>query len=322
MPDAALRYSRQELVLGKAAQQKIMNAHAAIIGIGALGTVAADLLARAGIGKLTLVDRDVVEMSNLHRQTLFTEADIGELKAEAAARRLRAVNSGISLFTIVDDVNFRSMAKIAQGASIILDCTDNLYTRFLINDYARKNGIPWVHAGAIQRQANVMAVTPETPCFACTFAHPAGLPTCDTGGIVASASVIAAALQAAEALKILIGTFEGQKLYALSLEDNTLRSVTTAHNQKCPACRGRYDYLSGKKEPKAITCQCSGLYHFYQHGIELEALKEKLSALGEVRGSHGYLIFDNISAFANGRINVRAASLAQAKSAIAKYVGA
>ncbi len=320
------RHSRQILVLGKGAQNKLRKSKVAVLGLGALGSVAAELLARAGIGRLTLIDRDVVEISNLGRQILYAESDVGKPKAEAAFRRLRSINSAAHFDYLIADINHKNIEKILKDADIILDCTDNLYTRFLLNDFGRKRGKAWIYAAAIRERGSVMLLTPKMPCFRCTFKEAQGLDTCDTAGITNPISTAIAAIEANEAIHYLTKPEDHwekgeQCLIRMDFSPLSLSEIKTRKNPGCPACRGTYEYLEGKKEPATLSYRCSGTYQFFLDGIDLHGLKRKLEKIGTVRSGKGYLFFKNISAFGNGRVIIRARSIGTARSALARYIG-
>mgnify|MGYP001589874950 FL=1 len=195
-------YSRQELFLGKKAQVKINKSKIAIIGIGALGTIAVELLARAGIGELILIDRDCIEISNLHRQTLFTHVDISKPKVIAAKEALSKINPNIKIsahFTSLDNENIGLVKP-----DIILDCTDNLETRFLINDYSKKNNIPFIYASAIKDKGYIYNILPEKPCLKCILKESITNETCETAGVLNTITSIVASLQVNDATKILL----------------------------------------------------------------------------------------------------------------------
>ena len=218
------RYHRQTLLpdFGNEGQARLSSSHALVVGCGALGCAAADTLTRAGVGRLTIVDRDVVELTNLQRQVLFDESDAAEglPKAEAARRRLAAINSCVTIHALVQDFNHRTAPRIAglAGAAptppdVILDGTDNFETRLVINDLAVKHGIPYVYAGAVGTKGMQMTVLPPAlgggpPCLRCLVDRPPApgvLPTCDTAGVLGPVISIVSGVQAAEALKILVG---------------------------------------------------------------------------------------------------------------------
>ncbi|MDO8480540.1 MAG: HesA/MoeB/ThiF family protein [Nanoarchaeota archaeon] len=317
-----LRYSRQELVIGKNGQKKLAHSSVAVLGVGALGTAASELLARAGVGKLILVDRDVVEETNLQRQTLFSEKDVGTPKAEAAAHRLSEINSNIKIDYLVADVNYKTIASYLGSSDLILDCTDNLHTRFLLNEYCRKNKKSWVHAAAIRQEGNVMLVTPSTPCFRCTFGEAKHLETCDTAGVLGTTTALIGALQAHLALLYLIGERSPQELIHLHLDSLKMHAIATKKNPACPVCEGTYEYLDGKKETKHLENVCSGTYTLFVKGVDLSLLEKRLKKIGAVKRGRGYLFFGNLSVFESGKILVKAKSLAEAKSLVARYVGA
>src|SRR5580658_6176401 len=171
-PDS--RYSRQSRFagLGEEGQRRICAGRVAVVGLGALGSVQADLLARAGVGTLRLIDRDFVELSNLQRQTLYDESDAAESlpKAVAAARRVARVNSGIHLEPVVGDLAPANIEELLEGVGLILDATDNFETRYLINDFAVREGVPWIYGAAVASYGVKLVIVPGiTACFRCVY---------------------------------------------------------------------------------------------------------------------------------------------------------
>lgn len=270
------RYHRQTILpdFGPAAEERLAASHAMIIGLGALGCPAADLLARAGVGTLSLVDRDIVELTNLQRQSLYDERDAAEgaPKAEAAARRLRAVNSSIRIHALVEDFAVGGGRGASGGADasaeaerivlphprphILLDCTDNFETRYLINDICVKHAIPYVYGGAVASSGMAMTVLPGvTPCLRCLFPdppEPGSAPTCDTAGILGPVAAIVGACQAIDALKLLIGRPDRLSRTLLSFDawSNQRRrldlSGPDARRADCPCCAlRRFEFLAG-----------------------------------------------------------------------------
>lgn len=315
-----MRYSRQELVIGSKAQEQLSKASIAIVGLGALGTVSADLLARAGIGTIKLIDRDIVELSNLQRQTLYQEEDVGKFKAERAFSRLEKTNAQTNLTYVIDDLNHKNIGSLLNHHDLILDCTDNIYSRFLINEYSRKTGIPWVYSAAIRDHGNVMGITRETPCLRCVFEEPGSSETCDTAGILNTASGAVSCFAVNEAIRILTGKFNEQSLISLNINTMRLTKVRPEHREDCPACNRKFEYLTGEKEP-LIKQLCANTFQFYFDGLDVEELAGRLRKLGKVVEGKGYVFFGNISAFSNGRVFVKAENMEQAKSAVSKYIG-
>jgi len=206
------RYSRQILFtgIGEQGQQRLLSSHVTIVGCGALGSVQAMELARAGVGHLTIIDRDYVEPSNLQRQLLFEESDAadGLPKAAAAERILRRINSGIAVRGLVEDLNPSNVVDLLDGADLILDGTDNFETRYLINDYAVNCGVPWIYGAAVGSYGIGMPVIPgRTACLRCVYPEPpsGGQLTCENAGVLNTVTAIVASLQVADALKILSG---------------------------------------------------------------------------------------------------------------------
>src|SRR5450755_1475038 len=211
-PSDRERYSRQILFpgIGEAGQEALLRSHVVVAGCGALGSFHAAALARAGVGRLTLIDRDYVEPSNLHRQWLFEEADAAEAlpKAAAAERRIARINSSIRARGVIADLTAANVAELLGDADIVLDGTDNFETRYLINDFAVSRGIPWVYGAAVASYGLTMPVIPgRTACLRCVYPDPpsGAQPTCETAGVLNSITAVIAALQTADALKILAG---------------------------------------------------------------------------------------------------------------------
>lgn len=255
----AARYAKQTRFapVGEAGQGRIAGSTVFLCGCGALGSTLAELLVRAGVGTLRVADRDVVEVSNLPRQTLFTEADAaaGVPKAVAAAERLRAVNSACRVEPHVVDVTAASVRGLAAGADLILDGTDNFETRYLLNDVAHELDVPWVFAGVLGAEGQVLAIDPgRTACLRCLMPEPPGAgetPTCDAAGVIGPAVGTVASLAAAQGLKILAAGRESVDgtLVVLDAWGPRTRTVKVggADVEDCPACGGAREWLSGRR---------------------------------------------------------------------------
>ncbi|MBN1866728.1 ThiF family adenylyltransferase [Candidatus Sumerlaeota bacterium] len=255
------RYSRQALFapIGPEGQARLARSRVAILGCGGLGTNLSSMMARAGVGRLLVVDRDRVELSNLQRQVLFVEADAraGAFKAEAAGRRLREINSEIEIETRVDEVTAANVESLVQGTDLVLDGFDNLEGRFLINDACVKLGIPWIYGACVAGLGTVMTVCPpRTPCLRCVFESmppPGSSDTCNTVGVLASIVSVVASLEVCEALKILTGNLDAisRDLRTIDIWAGTERRVPLSAfdtGGECPACgQGRFDYLEGNR---------------------------------------------------------------------------
>jgi adenylyltransferase/sulfurtransferase len=262
------RYSRQMRLpwVGKAGQERIMASRVTLCGVGALGTVLANTLVRAGVGRVRVIDRDFVEPSNLQRQVLFDESDVTENlpKAEAATVKLRQINSTVTVEPVVADINRTNVEEFCKDADLILDGTDNFEVRYLMNDVAVKLNKPWVYGGAVGTQGMSMTILPgETPCLRCVFEAspgPGEVGTCETAGVLGPAVGIIASFQAAEALKILAGKTDhiNRELFMLDLWDNTSRRVKIAplagRKGTCPCCALKtFDWLEGEQGTQTTT---------------------------------------------------------------------
>ncbi|OFW58894.1 MAG: hypothetical protein A2133_02405 [Actinobacteria bacterium RBG_16_64_13] len=333
------RYSRQTIFqgIGPEGQRRLGEGCAVVVGCGALGTVVASALARAGVGHLRVIDRDFIEYHNLQRQLLYTESDIEENlpKAVAAERHLRAANSAIEVEGVVADFSPSNAERLVEGADVIVDGLDNFETRFLVNDVARKLGIPWVYGGAIGSSGMTATFLPrERPCFRCMVNRPpaGGTLTCDTAGVVNSAPWVVGSLEAAEAFKILLGTVPASRelvvfdLWQRSFQSLPLEGVVDV---KCPACAGNYEFLEGTPRTR-ITSLCGQnavqIWNLAAGPMRLSEIRERLSALGPVEGSEQMIRFpvgeQELVVFYDGRTIVRGTrDEVLAKALYAKYVG-
>nr|WP_248931138.1 ThiF family adenylyltransferase [Paenibacillus hamazuiensis] len=343
-PAAADRYSRQILFapIGEKGQDALARSRVAIVGMGALGTVLANHMVRAGVGFVRLIDRDFVEASNLQRQMLYDEADAAAAapKAIAAAERLRQANSAVTIEPIVQDVNATNAEQLLGDVDLILDGSDNFSVRFLINDVSVKRRIPWIYGGAVSSRGVSMTVVPgETPCLRCMFGQaPAQgtTETCDTAGVIGAIIHVVASHQAAEALKLLVGdkAHLNRKMMHWDLWYNQFSAVDVSGARKpaCPACgEHRYDYLDAEIEGETIQSLC-GRNSVQIHPVQpvrlpLAEWAEKLKPLGTVELNPFLLKFHvsdemKLVLFPDGRCIVQGTDdITAAKSLYSRYVG-
>jgi adenylyltransferase/sulfurtransferase len=309
------------------------------VGCGAIGASAAQLLARAGLGRLRVIDRDFVEDSNLQRQALFDENDARESlpKATAAERKLRQLNSEISIEGVVADLTPRNVVELLDGFELILDGTDNFETRFLVNDFAVQAARPWIYAAAVGSYGLTFAVRPGvTACLACLLETPdAGSwleETCDTVGVIGPIVSLVASLEAAEALKILSGHPDALhgRLFSCDVWSGKMQSIGILRDPQCRACaRHEYSYLQGKSQPHITMCgRDSVQIHEHRRSLDLAALGEKLSTSGMVVKKNDFLLKFavppyELTVFADGRAILKGSTdPAVARSLYARYVGA
>jgi molybdopterin-synthase adenylyltransferase len=341
-PEERERYSRQILFqpLGEAGQERLLEASAVLVGCGALGTVSANLLVRAGVGRLRIVDRDFVEWSNLQRQTLFEETDAREAlpKAVAAERRLAAINSDVTLEAVVEDVTRDNVAELLHGFPLVLDGTDNFETRLLINDAAVAAGTPWIYAAAVGSYGVTMTILPgETACLACLLETAGGAAalraeeTCDTVGVLNAAASTIASLQAAEALKLLAGRREALngKLVSCDVWSGKFQAIRVERNPECRAC-GRRDfrYLDGKVQAHISMCgRDSVQIHDRGRRVDLAELAHRIApAARDVRRNEFLLRCTvapyELTVFSDGRAIVKGTQDPEvARSVYSKFVG-
>jgi molybdopterin-synthase adenylyltransferase len=342
------RYSRQVRVpgIGKAGQERLRNSRVTLCGVGALGTVLANTLARAGVGFLRVVDRDFVEPSNLQRQVLFDEADVLQNlpKAVAAAAKLRQINSEIEVEPVVADINRTNIEELCRDADLILDGSDNFEIRYLINDVALKHGKPWVYGGAVGTEGMTFTIVPgQTPCLRCVFEQspgPGEVGTCETAGVLAPAVTIIASFQAAEALKLLAGKPEAinRELFCMNLWDNTTKRVKIAplagRKGKCECCAKRnFEWLDGAHGTQTTAlCGRNAVQVAPKAGtkIDFAQLTAQLSASGTVQSNKFLLKFNvtdageayEFTVFPDGRAIIKGTPESdRARTLYAKYIG-
>ncbi len=332
------RYSRQILFapIGRQGQERLARGGVVIVGCGALGTVQASLVARAGVGRLRLVDRDYVEESNLQRQFLFDEEDAARRlpKAVAAERKLRSVNSEIQIEGVVADLTARNAEELVRGFNLILDGTDNFETRYLLNDLSLKLRIPWIYGAVVGSQGVTMTVLPgRTACLACVLPKPpqGAQETCDTVGVIGSAAAWTASLEATEGLKILLGR-ENELHGALLSYDiwkNRGQRIRPQRDAECRAC-GQEDfaYLRDAASHPTVLCGRNAVQirPAEPRALDLAELRKRLEAVGSVRGNE-YLLQCRLepcemTVFADGRAIFKGTDQESvARGLYARYIG-
>jgi len=332
------RYARQILFpgIGPEGQRRLGASHAVVAGCGALGCMQAMLLARAGVGRLTLIDRDYVERSNLQRQVLFDEADAAAAlpKAVAAGRRLEQVNSEIEIREVVEDLDARNVAELLGGADIVLDATDNFETRYLINDWSVRESVPWIYGAAVGSYGITMPVLPgRGACFRCIYpAPPSGdQPTCETAGVLNPVTSVVGSLQAASALKLLAGHAADFELRIATIDvwTGALRQIAQpGRDGDCPCCgRREFEYLERNRRAPVSLCGRNAVQiHDRGRPLDLAQLGAKLAGLGAVRSNDFALRFERppyeITVFPDGRAIIKGTTdVAVARSLYSRYIG-
>lgn len=343
---ALARYSRQMLLtqIGEQGQRRLRKGRAVLIGCGAIGSVQADILVRAGIGELRICDRDFVEIDNLQRQVLFNEDDVTAHlpKAQAAADKLARINSEVVIDPIVVDINYTNIERLTQGFDLILDGTDNFETRYLINDLAVKTDRPWIYGAVVATTGLCMTIIPhDTPCLRCVFpeAPPADMnPTCDTAGVLAPSVNVVASLQAVEAIKLLSGcvgeinrklvqidTWSGRFVY-INIQDSPEHS-------DCPCCvHHQFPYLQGERG-SSTTLLCGRnavqIRPTNSPSVSLDTIAQKLAPVATGAISQNRFLLKvtidqyELTIFTDGRAIIKGTEdIQKARTLYAKYVGA
>lgn len=336
------RYSRQILFpgIGKAGQEKLSKARVTLIGCGALGAMHAEMLARAGVGHLRLIDRDFIEASNLHRQVLYDESDAANAlpKAVAAADRLAQINSEITVEPVVKDVNYANVEELIRDADVVLDGSDNFEVRYLLNDAAVKLNKPWVYGAAVSAHGLQMTIRPGlTPCLRCVFTEmppPGTSPTCDTAGVILPIIAVVSSYQVTETLKLLTGQFN--KLHGALIQFDLWQNSFTKlklreRTPDCPTCvQGRYEFLTAHAGQLATTLcgrNAVQITPATPHPLDLRELADQLRDAGEVQlnryllkfkaGAHEITVFPDARSVIKGTDDVNVA-----RSLYARYIGA
>jgi adenylyltransferase/sulfurtransferase len=341
--DSLDRYVRQMRFapFGEQGQRRLTQSRALVCGCGALGSVIANTLVRAGVGKVRIVDRDFLELNNLQRQVLYDEDDVaaGLPKAIAAQNRLKRINSQVDIDAIVADVDHTNIEQLLDGVEAIVDGTDNFETRFLLNDASLKFGVPWIYGGCIGAEGQTMTILPgETACLRCLMQEtppPGTTPTCDSAGILGPVINVIASLQSMEAIKILSGKREAisRKLTVIDVWDATVRQIkldSLRESAECPACRrADYPWLKGERgSHTAVLCGRNAVQLSFpgRDTISLESLADRLATVGQVTRNKFLLraaIGENqITVFHDGRAIIGGTEdIAEARTIYAKYIG-
>ncbi len=334
------RYSRQILfsAIGEEGQKRIKASKVVLVGCGALGTVSSEMLTRAGIGKLTLIDRDFVEESNLQRQSLFTEKDAhqGLPKAAVAERELRAINSDVEVEGVIEDVTCQNIDRLCRDSDLIVDGTDNFETRFLINDFAVKEKLPWIYGACVGSYGVAFAFQANrSACLQCLFEQPTDVgttETCDTAGILAPIVHVIAAFQVAQSLKILVGESPPQEILQIDVWTGTWQTIPAekARNQQCRCCGKRQFHFLEGQEHKRLTRLCG------RNAVQIspprpthsdfQKISKRLEKSAQIDLNEHLLRIRvdgyEIALFADGRSIIRGTDdFTEARALYAKYIG-
>lgn len=336
------RYLRQTIFpgIGVAGQQKLLAARVVVIGCGATGTVIANHLARAGVGHLTVVDRDFIELNNLQRQLLFDEHDLAENmpKAVAAERKLRAINSDIEVRGLVTDVNAENIEALIAGATVVMDGTDNFETRYILNDACLKHNLPWIYTGAVATYGMSQTIIPgQTACLRCLFNDvppPGTSATCDTAGVVGPVVSAIASVSATEAIKLIVGQGElNRGIIHFDVWFNTFEQFATGGPRAdCPACQQRnFEFLNQEKGGQTVhLCGRDAVQIRIAGGgkLPLAELAEQLAGVSQITARNDYLLRFRvedyeITVFADARAIIKGTEdESVARGLYAKYIGA
>jgi adenylyltransferase/sulfurtransferase len=336
------RYLRQTIFpgIGVEGQQKLLAAYVVVIGCGATGTMIANHLARAGVGRLTIVDRDFIELNNLQRQLLFDEQDLAENlpKAIAAERKLRAINSEIEVRGIVADANPENIEELIKDATLVMDGTDNFETRYILNDACLKHNISWIYTGAVATYGMSQTIIPgQTACLRCLFEEmpaPGATATCDTAGVVGPVVGAVASLSAAEAIKLIVGQGElNQGIIHFDLWYNNFEQFGhKGPRPGCPACQQHnFEFLNQEKGGQMVSLCGRDAVQIRQPGasrLPLAELANRLNSVSQITASNDYLLRFvveqkyEITLFADARAIIKGTQEESvARGLYAKYIG-
>jgi molybdopterin/thiamine biosynthesis adenylyltransferase len=330
------RYSRQLILpqLGKEGQRKLQSAKVLLVGCGGTGCAIAEYLVRAGIGKLTLLDRDVVEKSNLHRQQLFEEADVGSPKAYLAPEVLKRINSEVEIIGLAEDFSPANAEKLVNEADIVMDGTDNLESRFIINDACVKLGKPWIYVGAVGTYGMRAVIRPgEGACLRCFIpnAPDAGtIPTCATAGVLNTVPGLMGALAASEAIKLMVGLTPSEKLLVYDVWTEDYHSIVLSRRKDCPCCgQKKFEFLETPTVSKVqVLCGHDSVQITPPRpaALDLQKLATALRESGDVEVHQLWLVLivgkHRLTIFKNGRTLISGTDDEKtARSLYSKYVG-
>lgn len=335
------RYSRQILFneIGSKGQERLLNSHVLVVGCGALGASHAEMLARAGVGGLRIVDRDFVEFTNLQRQTLFRESDALERlpKAVAAKTRIAEINSETDVEAVIADVNYSNIESLIDGCDLVIDGTDNFLVRYLLNDACVKNGVTWIYGAAVSSYGTTMTIIPgKTPCLRCIFDEmpdAGSSPTCDTAGVIMPIIATVSATQVAEALKILVGdtaSLHGSLMQFDVWANDRQRIKLGEPNPDCKTCGQRiFEFLDAEtQEFSAVLCGRDAVQIAPPKPtvLDLKGLATKLGSLGEVKQNEYLVRFQadghEITAFTDARAIIKGTDdISMARSLYSRYIG-
>jgi len=328
------RYSRQVLLsqIGEEGQKALEKSKVTIIGCGALGSSIAEHLTRAGVGEILLVDRDFVELNNLQRQHLFTESDVGEPKAVTAETRLKRINSEIDIKGVVEDVNYTNVEQFIKGKNIVLDGTDNLNVRYLVNDACIKHSVPWIYGACVSVHGMSMNILPDGPCLRCLLPQipaPGSIPSCDTVGIINTLPSVVGSIESTEAIKVLVGAEIDSHLFVIDVWSKDFRTIEIAQREDCLCCVSHeFEFLNNPPETVTVLCGRDAVQvnPLKKGKISLKELAHELKPLGEVKETPHILFFSvgntTLSIFSDGRAIIKGTNdEKKAKSLYTRYVG-
>ena len=319
-----MRYSRQIVFekIGPDGQEKIKKANVTILGLGAIGSKSAELLARAGIGSLTLIDRDIIEESNLQRQSLFTEQDINSPKALVAKSHLEKINSATKIKAYFKDVNHKNIEEYIKS-NLVLDCTDNMQTRFLLNEFCFKKNISWIYTAIIESTGMLFNIVPKkTPCLTCIFNEiNQPLDSCDVSGVINTIASLASSLQTTEALKHITNKATTKELLYFDVWKNKIQKIKVKKQSNCPTCNSNFSYITGEKMNEAIGLCGTNSYQLYGPKLNLNEVAKKLEKIDRVIINDYCLLFKELTVFNDGRTLIKAQTPGKARAVYTKYIG-
>ncbi len=336
------RYSRQILFspIGTKGQEKLLSSRVLILGCGALGSSHSEMLARAGIGNLRIVDRDFVEFSNLQRQTLFSESDAENRlpKAVAAKSRLAEVNPSINVEAIVADINASNIESLVKDCDVVIDGSDNFQLRYLVNDACVKHSIPWVYGAAVSSYGSAMTIIPrKTPCLRCVFEEmpdAGSSPTCDTAGVIMPIISTISAIQVSEAIKLLVNDRDSlhQTLMQIDVWTNERHAIKLGEpNPDCPACaQQKFEFLDAANgDSSAVLCGRDAVQISPSRPteIDLALLATRMRSVGDVKHNEYLVRFfsgeNEVTVFRDGRAIIKGTDdISVGRSIYARFVGA